>query len=372
MTAYGKRNLFSEKVIRLPFLLSLNAAAWSLYYVVSLFLFYPLWDMQTQQFLTLLLTYAVGFVISGSLLFIYKAFSFPKQFQMKTSLLMVLYSLPSALLWLVMDDFLTGLVFGFHRTLLPEFFTAANIFLIELFRYFLIMLIWHAVYYLLHLNVIYIRQRERVDAAEQLLRETELKMLRYQLTPHFLFNSLNSIRALILKEPQKAREMVSELSEFLKVTLTIKPNSEIPLREELEIVSHYLRLEKTRFEEKLQIAMTVKPAAEEFPVPALLLHPLIENALKYGRGGEGGVLHLEIEASVKESGLQIRIYNSGSWVNNSKVESRAAGSTNTGLENIRKRLYNSYGSNAGIEVKETESGVEAVIFIQKEVPETDE
>jgi two-component system LytT family sensor kinase len=148
--------------------------------------------------------------------------------------------------------------------------------------YAFVMLAWSAAY----LGIEFWRysrlQEQRALEAKALAREAQLQSLSYQLNPHFLFNALNSIRALIQEDEQKAREMVTQLSEFLRYTLLNPPLDEIPLREEVDALRRYLAIEKARFEDRLTISLDVDRAAEERVVPGFLLHPLVENAIKHG------------------------------------------------------------------------------------------
>jgi hypothetical protein len=125
-------------------------------------------------------------------------------------------------------------------------------------------------------------ERERTLRATALATEAQLEMLRYQLQPHFLFNSLNSLRALIAEDPSRAREMVTELAEFLRYSLLSSGVSEVPLADEIASLQRYLALERVRYEERLQVEFAVAPEAASRRVPGFLLHPLAENAVKYG------------------------------------------------------------------------------------------
>jgi hypothetical protein len=139
--------------------------------------------------------------------------------------------------------------------------------------YAFVMLAWSAAY----LGIEFWRysriQERRALEARALAQEAQLKSLSYQLNPHFLFNALNSIRALILEDAARARQMVTQLSEFLRHTLVSAPLNEIPLRDELEALRRYLEIEKTRFEERLELTIDVDPEAADCAVPGLILHP---------------------------------------------------------------------------------------------------
>src|SRR6185436_5882709 len=126
-------------------------------------------------------------------------------------------------------------------------------------------------------------------------REAELRALRAQLHPHFLFNSLNSINALVGQDPEGARRMCQTLGDFLRGTLNLANRERVPLSEELSLVERYLAIERVRFGERLGVEWTVEPGAERCLVPPLLLQPLVENAIKHGVSDriEGGVIRVE-------------------------------------------------------------------------------
>ena len=117
---------------------------------------------------------------------------------------------------------------------------------------------------------------------ESLVRETELKMLRSQINPHFLFNSLNSISSLTITDPEKARDMVVKLSEFMRYALSRKDEQPVTLQNELENLRLYLDIEKVRFGDKLITEEMIDNKCLEFKIPVLLLQPLYENAVKHG------------------------------------------------------------------------------------------
>src|SRR5690606_16496585 len=126
------------------------------------------------------------------------------------------------------------------------------------------------------------------QASQLLTQEARLRMLAYQLNPHFLFNALNSLRAMIDEDRGRARRMVTELAEVLRYALVHRPLEHTTLAEELHAIESYLSIEKIRFEGRLAVGFEVDRAATDAAVPAFLLHPLVENALRHGKGGSPG------------------------------------------------------------------------------------
>jgi LytS/YehU family sensor histidine kinase len=210
------------------------------------------------------------------------------------------------------------------------------------------------------------RQREeQAFRAAALAREAELKMLRYQLNPHFLFNSLNSASALIREDPERAEQMIGELSEFLRYSLINTKVSQVPLRKEIETIHTYLGIEKIRFEEKLDIRFEVDPVAESFCVPSFLLHPLIENAIKFGMQTSPLPLMIEIMATGANGSLHLEVVNTGKWKEPAKVpSSQLSNGTGIGLENVRQRLEQAFAGNYAFDIFERNGRVHAVLDIR--------
>ena len=173
---------------------------------------------------------------------------------------------------------------------------------------------WSLLYFGIKFWLDWSRERDRAEKLDLLAQSAQLQMLRYQVNPHFLFNSFSSLRALIRTNQGKAEEMVSKLSEFYRYSLTSKNNSEVPFIEEIEAIEHYFEIEKIRFGDKLIINISLDPLAEEYPVPCFLIHPLAENAIKYGMKTSSLPLKITIDAQVKKNKLIICVANSGKWL----------------------------------------------------------
>ncbi len=237
--------------------------------------------------------------------------------------------------------------------------------------YAFVMLAWSAAY----LGIEFWRysrlQEQRALEAKALAREAQLQSLSYQLNPHFLFNALNSIRALIQENAQKAREMVTQLSEFLRYTLVKAPLDEIPLREEVDALRRYLAIEEVRFEDRLTVSIDVESAAEERTVPGFLLHPLVENAIKHGMGTSPRPLQVRIEARVDGNDLQIEVANTGVLAAEAADTPGGADGPDgagIGLENVRERLARLYPDAHRFEVAQHGDWVRAVIEIRQPLP----
>jgi two-component system, LytTR family, sensor kinase len=188
-------------------------------------------------------------------------------------------------------------------------------------------------------------QATREAALENQLKEAELSMLRFQINPHFLFNSLNTISSLIVTRPTEANAMIIKLSDFMRYSLDSSGKHMSTLGKEITHCNLYLGIERIRFGDRLKIQIETTDAPDQFPVPAMLLQPLIENAVKHGLEDADDGISIEIKAVVKGGRLELTMSNpvgDGSRI-------RPAG-TGTGLKNIRARLDSLYGHDATLVV----------------------
>ena len=215
---------------------------------------------------------------------------------------------------------------------------------------------WSALYF----GVKYWRQwqaeREKALASAALAGRAQLEMLRYQINPHFLFNSLNSIRASIDEDADRARRMVTQLSEFLRYSLLHQGAAEVALGEEVEAVRNYLAIEQTRFEERLEVDFEIDEAAEGLPTPSFLLNPLVENAIKHGLKSPARPLRVRVSAKIKDGALLLEVANTGG------LSGECAG-TGVGLRNTRERLEKVYGGRGRLELFEGGGWVRARVTI---------
>jgi len=177
-------------------------------------------------------------------------------------------------------------------------------------------------------------QEERKNEAEQLVREAELVRLRQQLQPHFLFNSLNSISALVGTKPQEARKMIQQLSDFLRGTLRKDEKSEVLLQEELENLKLYLEIEKVRFGHRLDVQIIATEDCYKRKLPPLLLQPLVENAIKFGLYGTIDTVVIEIRLSCETSFLHVEVKNPF----DTEMQEASKGS-GFGITYIQRRLF---------------------------------
>ena len=223
---------------------------------------------------------------------------------------------------------------------------------------------WTSLYFGIKIRREWKQQERRTEQANSLAQTAQLQMLRHQLNPHFLFNSMNSIRALIDEDEAKAREMITELSEFLRYSLVSKSYSDVPLKEEMEAIRHYLAIQKKRYEDKLEVLCDIEPEADEFPVLSFLIHPLVENAIKYGMRTSPMPLIIHLNAIVRDGVLRMEVSNTGKWIEPAGDRDKAGAGTGTGLENVRRRLDNAFPNRYRFDIFEKEDGVQVQLELR--------
>jgi signal transduction histidine kinase len=230
---------------------------------------------------------------------------------------------------------------------------------------FYILLCWSGLYFGIKYYQRLQDQTEQTLKATSAAHQAQLKMLRYQLNPHFLFNTLNAISTLILDGANKtANDAVSRLSDFLRYTLDNDPMSRVTLGSELGALDLYLEIEKVRFGDRLVIEKTIEAKAQDALVPSLILQPLIENAIKYAitPSEDGG--KLKISARVQHRTLVLQLSDTGPGLGNGNNGQKSSG---VGLKNTRGRLQQLYGDNQAFTLAPNEpSGLTITINIPYE------
>jgi len=209
------------------------------------------------------------------------------------------------------------------------------------------------VYYLFLSSIRLAEKAKRQSQLETQVREGELKMLRSQINPHFLFNSLNSVSSLTVTDPLKAREMIVKLSDFMRYSLSSRNEQPVTLQNEMECLRLYLQIEKVRFGDRLVIEEDISPECLAALLPGMLLQPLYENAIKHGVYESTDRVNIVTEAKKINGVLEIKISN-----NYDDVIPSVKG-TGTGLMNVYRRLELFYGKKASISTKK-ENGIYTV------------
>lgn len=230
---------------------------------------------------------------------------------------------------------------------------------------FYILLCWSGLYFGIKYYQQLQEQTEQTLKATAAAHQAQLKMLRYQLNPHFLFNTLNAISTLILDGANDtANKAVSGLSDFLRYTLDNDPMSRVTLGSELKALDLYLEIEKVRFGDRLIIEKSIEAGAQSALVPSLILQPLVENAIKYAisPSEDGGTL--KISARVQRETLVMQLADTGPGLGNGNNGGKSCG---VGLQNIRERLQQLYGDSQAFTLAPNDpSGLIATINIPYE------
>lgn len=335
----------------------LNLAGWAVYGLTVYISFLPVLSAEGSPFRLLEIKgvrVVIGFALSLALREIYKKLWSKNPPLRSLALVAVFCSVAVGIAWLCAAQSYAWArnpqTFALHP--LPRYTR-------EALDYSYVMFGWSACYF----GIKYWRdreqQKERALRADALANQAQIKMLRYQLNPHFLFNALNSIRASIDENPQSARHLVTEFSEFLRYSLSKTDASLVSLREEIEAMKNYLAIEKIRFDDRLEVLFDIEPLAMNCELPCFLLHPLIDNAIKHGLGNDQLPMTIKITGRAKGNHLTVEIANTGRW-----RESIEQDDTRIGLENIRSRLDQIYPQRSSFHVSEDRGWVRARIEIQ--------
>lgn len=225
------------------------------------------------------------------------------------------------------------------------------------FSYFILFFIWNLIYFMYHYVTKSRKQQLDTLRLESLVKELELKTIKAHINPHFIFNSLNSIRALVDENPQRARKAVTELSNILRSSMHVEKTETVSLERELNIVKDYLALENMRFEDRLKVVYEIDEDTLDQPVPPMMLQTLVENAIKHGisRQINGGVV--KVMSGFRDEFHELVVQNSGQL--NGKINTEGFGISST-----TNRLGLLYGSRAKFEIRQINGSlVEARVLI---------
>ncbi len=242
----------------------------------------------------------------------------------------------------------------------PDYQPAGLEYLGALLLDFVLLIAWTALYYGINY---YLLLEEEIDQRAELENQAssaQLAMLRYQLNPHFLFNTLNSISTLVLlKQTERANAMLARLSSFLRYTLANEPTAQVTLAQEVETLKLYLEIEKMRFEDRLRPHFRIDAQTIGARLPSLLLQPLMENAIKYAVTPSETGADIWLRAERQGNGVRIEVADSGPG---DAINLMNAQSTGVGLANIRDRLAQAYGGAHAFSTRKNEHGGFSVVI----------
>jgi sensor histidine kinase YesM len=349
----------------------LQILGWLAYTVIYGFHIYLFREFNVAGLIRLGVNMGTGFLLTSALRLIYHRIDFRSWNLVSMAGLTILLSILVSFIWIFAGRAILSIFvaeqakmasYKWIRIIDAVFFNTALI------------VTWSALYFTLKLWREWMAQAESTGKAELLMQKAQLQMLRYQLNPHFLFNALNSIRALISEDKKAAKSLITELSEFLRYSLVTKNHTDVPLGEEIEAVRHYFAIEKKRYEKKLMVRFQVDPLTEEFPVMPFIIHPLAENAILHGMRTSPMPLRIDVDiAMLNDETLSLAVRHTGKWVshhgNGGAVNGNGYpvnGNGESNLENIRQRLNHAYPGRHRFSVEEESDGVRVRIVVSKE------
>jgi two-component system LytT family sensor kinase len=201
----------------------------------------------------------------------------------------------------------------------------------------------------------------RATRLEAQLAQAQLQALKMQLHPHFLFNTLHSISALVHKNPDAADKMIARLGDFLRLTLENSGAQEVSLQEELEFLKCYLEIERIRFQDRLTVQMDIEPQALDARLPNLILQPIVENAIRHGISPQTSAGRIEIEARRLNGTLQVQVTDNGPGLS-SDSNTGTIVKAGVGLANTQARLKQLYGDQHRLDLANAASGGLTVIL----------
>ncbi len=289
-------------------------------------------------------TYNILFSLFGLALWYSVRYSQMEVYNTSTLIIQHLTIVSVTVLTWMSIGFYTIKAIPFDQTAFSLLFSNSNVFkVINGFLYYaLITLIYYVIIYYNNFKEKLVRE----TTLKNTIQKVELDVLRSQINPHFLFNSLNSISALTIKEPSKAREMVSQLSDFLRYTIKENGNKMTVFEKEIDLITSYLSIEKVRFSDRMEITEDLDESCLGFKLPNMILQPIIENAVKYGVAQQTGKAVIKIAAGCFQGFLKVQVEN------NYDQSVKLKKGTGIGLENIRKRMQLTYQRNDLVQISD--------------------
>lgn len=272
-------------------------------------------------------------------------------------------TLGMSLVFVLLNTVFTNLISGISNVFDGVFSIP---FLLNTLNFSALFLLWSIIYFAVHVFENW--KREEIANLELKASQTEIELnsFKAQMNPHFMFNSMNSIRALIDENPLKAKEAITSLSGILRNNLTLGRSQTIPLSEELDLVEKYLSLEKIRFESRLNIQLDISPESLNYHIPPFMLQTIVENGIKHGisKRIEGGRLLLQTQ--VENGFLKIMTINSGHY------SPSANGQEGIGITNSHKRLQLLYKGRASLQIIPLQDEVKVELIIPEIIPKNHE
>ncbi|MDD3988574.1 MAG: histidine kinase, partial [Bacteroidales bacterium] len=329
----------------------LNISGWLILTLLWIALYFPD-DFKKGEYGFLIFKYfnsnfIIPFIITTGVRYLFKRVSRKNYTLLKISGVIIISSLIASFLWFYIDILSTIIIFGdnlYSLFSIPVMKTVQKIINMSV-----LMSLWGVLYFIINIFFDWQEEKRSKERALLLATEARLEVLKNQINPHFLFNSLNTISALIEENQTKAQIVIDELSGFLRYTLTIKSSQKIKLRDEINFIKHYIKIQSVRFEEKLECIFDIAKDTEELCIPPAILYPIVENAIKHGINTSDFPLKLYVYSFIKkdvDDSFILGVKNSGLWINTSDTGK----GTNTGINNVKERLFCEYHGDAGFNI----------------------
>jgi two-component system, LytTR family, sensor kinase len=307
-----------------------QTTGWAFYSTVQLVIYFGWHGTKSHQFLDISLQLITIFFLLLILRWYFRKLPFQTMGLFPLISRIFIASFILTIIWLVIW---IGIEYIFIEDKLIKYLSDPLNIVLRISYSFPVFLGWSALYFGIKIWQDWLTEREQTEQAIEAAQHAQLQMLRYQLNPHFLFNALNSVRALVDEEERSAKIMITELSEFLRYSLISRNKPIVALKDEIDAIRLYLSIEQQRYEDKLQVHYEIDEQTEDIPVPSFLIHPLVEDALRNGMRTSTMPLHLEIKSTLNDGIMNISVNHSGS--NTSK---KGGGFIEPGMEQVEARL----------------------------------
>lgn len=317
-----------------------QVSGWTLFFVFYTSTAFYFYDFHPHILLSYLNTVLVGFTLTHVFRRIIKNNHWDTLSIAKLTLRIILSALLVGIIW-------AGIVLPINNRFFPgnesETLTIA-IGIIVVLNLSIVMVGWSIIYFLYKFFTNFRSSEIEKWKLQAAVKDAELIALKSQINPHFIFNCLNNIRSLVIENPEKAREMINHISDLLRYSIQFNNREKVSLKQELEIVKNYLKLESIQFEDRLKYTFEITPETLELQIPPMSIQLLVENAIKHGisnlpKGGE-----ISIRSNLASNNLIVEVLNSGQ-INNAKK------GTGIGLKNASDRLKLLFGKTSYVQIR---------------------
>ncbi len=323
---------------------------WSLNFAVSIFFVFTFGEPTRNFFIGLVLSCGIGVMITHAMRYnIHGLKVLDKPLKVQIFYLIVLTFVFAILFGVLMEA--VDYLIGYNPEKLQKYTKLQRLFFSS-FNAMWLLLVWNMIYYIYHYVETNRRQELDTFRLEATVKELELKTIKAHINPHFIFNALNSIRALVDENPERARTAITELSNILRSSMQAEKMETVPLLQELDIVKDYLALEHMRFEERLKIEMDIDEDTLNQPVPPMMLQTLVENAIKHGISKQVTGGFVKIISKFKDKHHELIVLNSGTlngYISNSN--------DGFGIKSSQERLNLLYQGKANFQIRDINGGM---------------